>query len=176
MNEIMEQLKKIFKLNELNKEREDLYFITAEKEQLVSLLTHLRDIHQFTSLIFLQAVDYIEDNLFQLTYMTHNYEKHISLGIRVKIDRQAAEMSSIHHLWEHAETFQRELKELFGIDFPGSPDIDSGFVLEGWEDIPPMRKDFDTAKYAEKTFFPRSGRKTHDPAEYMKNKLYPESN
>jgi len=174
MNEIIKQLEQIFRFQELNKNREDLYFITAEKEQLVSLLTHLRDIHEFTSLVFLQAVDYIEDNIFQLTYMTHNYETNISLGIRVKINRTEAKMFSIHHLWEHAETFQRELKELFGIDFPGSPDIDSGFVLEGWEDIPPMRKDFDTVKYAEKTFFPRPGRKTHDPAEYMKEKLYPE--
>ncbi|WP_416208189.1 NADH-quinone oxidoreductase subunit C [Halomonas sp.] len=34
---------------------------------------------------------------------------------------------------------QRELKEMFGIDFPGSPRVDEPFVLESWDDIPPMR-------------------------------------
>jgi NADH-quinone oxidoreductase subunit C len=64
---------------------------------------------------------------------------------------------------------------MFGIDFPGSPGVDESFILEGWQEIPPMRKDFDTAAYSEKTFFPREGRKTDDPKEYMKEKLYPDS-
>jgi NADH-quinone oxidoreductase subunit C len=34
-------------------------------------------------------------------------------------------------------------------------------------------RDFDTYEYAEKTYFPRPGRKTHDPATYMREKLYP---
>jgi len=92
------------------------------------------------------------------------------------LDRTTPVMNSIHHLWEHAETFQREIKELFGIDFPGSPGIDDGFVLEGWDNIPPMRRDFDTVKYSNETFFSRPGRETRDPAEYMKEKLYPENN
>jgi len=36
-----------------------------------------------------------------------------------------------------------------------------------------MRRDFDTKKYSEETYFPRPGRKTHDPKTYMKEKLYP---
>ena len=35
-------------------------------------------------------------------------------------------------------------------------------------------RDFDTKKYAEETFFPRPGRKTNDPKEHMKKKLYPD--
>ena len=83
-------------------------------------------------------------------------------------------MESIHPLWKQARVYQRELKEMMGIDFPGSPDVDKPLVLEGWEDIPPMRKDFDTVKYSSNTYFPRPGRKTYEPKEYMKKKLYPE--
>jgi len=83
-------------------------------------------------------------------------------------------MASIHHLWKQAGTYQRELKEMFGIDFPGSPRVDDSFILEGWDNIPPMRRDFDTKKYSEETFFPRPGRESHDPETYMKSKLYPE--
>jgi NADH-quinone oxidoreductase subunit C len=84
-------------------------------------------------------------------------------------------MTSIHHLWQQAKIYQRELREMFGIDFPGSPGLHENFALEGWEDIPPMRRDFDTKEYSEKTYFPRPGRQTHDPREYMKQKLYPDT-
>jgi NADH-quinone oxidoreductase subunit C len=94
--------------------------------------------------------------------------------IRVPLDRDTPVMGSIHHLWAQAATYQRELHEMFGIDFPGSPRVDEPFILEGWQNIPPYRRDFDTKRYAEETYFPRPGRSTNDPAEYMKKKLYPE--
>jgi len=84
------------------------------------------------------------------------------------------EMDSIHHLWAQAATYQREMKEMYGVHFPGSPRIDDEFALEGWKDIPPMRRDFDTLAYSERTFFPRPGRETHDPVEYMKQNMYPD--
>jgi NADH-quinone oxidoreductase subunit C len=174
MQKLYDDLKEKFEVSDLKEQRQDLHFMTVEKKHLIPLLTYLRDLQNYTSLIFLQSVDHIEMGIFQLTYMLHNYVENQSLGIRVMLSREAAVMDSIHHLWEHAETFQRELKELFGIDFPGSPGLDDGFVLEGWDNIPPMRKDFDTVKYSQETFFPRPGRSTEDPAEYMKKKLYPE--
>ena len=46
-------------------------------------------------------------------------------------------------------------------------------MLEGWDNIPPMRRDFDTKKYSEETFFPREGRETYDPRKVMEEKSYP---
>jgi len=82
-------------------------------------------------------------------------------------------MESAHHLWKNMQTYQRELKEMFGIDFPGCPRVDEDFILEGWDDMPPYRRDFDTKKYSTDTYFPRPGRGSNDPAEYMKKKMYP---
>ena len=62
---------------------------------------------------------------------------------------------------------------MFGIDFPDSPRVNEEFILEGWVDMPPYRRDFDTKKFAEQTFTQRAGRETHDPAQHMKDKLYP---
>ena len=97
------------------------------------------------------------------------------IGVRLMLPRDGASMDSIHDLWPTAATYQRELREMFGIDFPGSPRVDEDFILEGWVDIPPYRREFDTLKYAEETYLERSGRETHDPAEHMKQKLYPET-
>lgn len=173
MKEVIRRLKQQFKITDVNQQRPDLTFFTVKKEQAVALITNLRDFEGFTHLVFLTIVDRIEENQFQLTYMLHNYSIHHDLGIRVLVDRENPEMSSIHHLWKQAGTYQRELKEMFGIDFPGSPRVDESFILEGWDNIPPMRRDFDTKEYSEKTYFPRPGRETHDPETYMKSKLYP---
>jgi NADH-quinone oxidoreductase subunit C len=82
-------------------------------------------------------------------------------------------MQSIHHLWAQAQVYQRELREMFGIDFPGCPRVNESFILEGWREIPPMRRDFDTKEYSERTYFPREGRSTIDPSERMARDRYP---
>ena len=105
--------------------------------------------------------------------MLHNYKNNHDIGLIIPIDRENAQMESIHHLWPAIETYQRELREMFGIDFPGCPRVNENFCLEGWEDIPPMRRDFDTSEYCKKTFYTRPGRKTNDPTKYMKGKMYP---
>jgi len=173
MEEIIKRIRKFFPLKEVKNQRKNLYFLTVTKRNLVSLLTHLRNLEKFTHLILLTAVDYPEKDKFQLTYLLHNYELNIDLGIRVLLKRNQPVMDSIHHLWEQAKVYQRELREMYGIYFPGSPELERSFVLEGWQEIPPMRRDFDTLKYSEETYFPRSGRESVDPRKYMKEKLYP---
>ena len=172
MEQILNRIKEKFESAPAVKKRDDLYFLTIKKIHIELVLSYLKEQEGFTHLAFLQAVDYIEENKFQLTYMLNNYDLHINLGIIVFIDRDTAEMTSIHKLWSHAWQYQRELKEMYGIDFPGSPRVDESFVLEGWEEIPPMRRDFDTLEYSTKTFYQRPGRSTNDPKKYMKKKLY----
>ncbi len=176
LQRVLDTLPKHYNCTEaqLRKGRNKLAFLTVPAEQLRDLLFELRDRRGFTHLVFLTAVDYIEEGRFQLLYLLHNYPLHGDLGVQVYLPREEAEMDSIHDLWAQAATYQRELREMFGIVFPGSPRLYENFALEGWEDMPPMRRDFDSKKYSEETYFPRPGRETHDPAEHMRKKLYPE--
>jgi NADH-quinone oxidoreductase subunit C len=82
-------------------------------------------------------------------------------------------METIHDLWPTAATYQRELREMFGIQFPGSPGVNDDFILEGWTGMPPYRRDFDTKRFSEENYNHRPGRETRDPANYMKQQLYP---
>lgn len=175
MQQILDALKQSVIIEDVSEQRNDLVFITVSQAQAVSAVTHLRDRANFTHLVILTAVDWLEDGLFQLTYLLNNPRKKVDIGVRVMIDREKAQMESIHHLWPAAATYQRELREMFGISFPGSPRVNETFILdEGWDGPPPYRRDFDTLRYSEETYFPRPGRTTNDPAEYMKSKLYPE--
>ena len=174
MKEIVNRIKEKFPVIKETYQRDDLTFITTDKIHAVETVTYLRDYEGFKHLVLLTAVDWLEDGVFQLTYLLNNPIKKIDLGVRVKIPRSNPVMTSSHHLWAAMATYQRELFEMFGISFPGSPRMEEPFILDGWDGPPPYRRDFDTLKYAEETFFPRSGRSSNDPAEHMKKKMYPE--
>jgi len=174
MKQLFERLQPLFAVTDFKQQRNDLAFLRIPKDYAELLIRHLRDHEGFSHLVFFTAVDYIEDGVFRLIYTLHNYETKRTLGVQADLSREEPVMTSIHELWEQAGLYQRELKEMFGIDFPGCPRVDEDFLLEGWDEIPPMRKEFDTRAYAEKTFFPRPGRKSTDPRTHMQEKLYPE--
>ena len=175
IKETLTNLESRFEITDIKEQRNNLVFVTTKKEQIIPLLTHMRDNEGFTYFVLLSVVDWIEDGVFQLSYILNNPEKHVDIVFRCMIERENASMESAHHLWKQIATYQRELYEMYGIDFPGSPRVHESFILEGWDDIPPMRREFDTKKYSEETYFPRPGRESKDPKEHMKNKLYPDA-
>ena len=176
MQKSIDNLKKQFEISQTDSIKEGEVFITVLQKDAISVLSYLKNYEGYTHLILLTAVDWIENNQFQLTYLLNNRENKTQIGVRTFIERsvwpEESEMQSAHHLWPAIKTYQRELHEMFGIDFPGSPEVNDPLILEYWDQIPPYRKDFDTEKYSEETYFPREGRSTNDPAEYMKKKLY----
>ncbi len=174
MRVLYDRLKTLFPLGELTEKRANLAFATLPAEYLRPVLLHLRDLEGYTHLVLLTAVDWLEDGQFQLTYLLSNRGENKDLGLRVMLPREGASMTSIHDIWPTAATYQRELREMFGIDFPDSPGVYEEFILEGWNDIPPYRRDFDTLKYANDSYAQRPGRETRDPETYMKQQLYPE--
>ena len=174
MRDLIEKLTPRYSLTAPVYQRADLTFVTVTQAELRALLLDLRDKEGFTHLVLLTAVDWIEEGKFQLTYMLNNRAANRTLGLRLLLDRGEAEGESIHDIWPTAATYQRELREMFGIAFPGSPRVDEEFILEGWTDMPPYRRDFDTLAYSQQTYVEREGRATNDPRATMKQKLYPE--
>lgn len=173
MNKLYDTLSTQFALSDFSQKRSNLAFCAVKPAQLVSLLTHLRDIHQYTHLVMVTCVDWLEDGKFQLTYLLHNYAAKNDLGVLVFIDRDQPVMDSIHHLWKQGRVYQRELFEMFGIVFPGSPGMEEPMILEGWQGPPPMRRDFDTKAYSEAAYSHRE-RVQNEPEQHMKEQLYPE--
>jgi len=173
MKELIEKLSSKYELQEVTYQRNNLVFAAINKDSAIDAVTYLRDYEGYTHLVMMSCVDWIEEGKLQLLYLLNSPSQKNDIGIRVYIERENPEMVSAHHLWKSIWTYQRELREAFGINFPGSPRIEENFVVEGWDDMPHMLRDFDTHEYAEKTYFPRGNRKTNDPAEYMRAKLYP---
>ncbi len=174
MKELVNRIKEKFSGKDEIYQRNNLVFITIEKKYAIDAVTYLKEYENYKHLVILTAVDWLEENVFQLTYLLNNPELKNDIGVRVNISRIEAVITSAHHLWAAMATYQRELYEMFGISFPGSPGMKEPLMLEGWNGPPPYRRDFDTKKYSEETFFPREGRFSNDPEAYMKGKMYPE--
>lgn len=168
MKKVVEEIRSKFGLLWEHEQRADLMQIGVAPDKVRSLLGWLENFTGFNSLMHLSAVDWIEDGEFQLTYMLTDWEKKVSMQVCVRIDREKAEAESVHELWPQAVTYEQEINEMFGINFPGSPRMGVDFILEGWNDIPPMRRDFDTVKYVEKHHPFRPGRHHIDPRERMR--------
>lgn len=137
--------------------RSSLSFIRVPKAQLFSVLSRLEREAGFSTLTTITCTDWIEDDVFCLTYLLETATRDAACGVQVHIARSGEAMDSAIGLWPQAEIFERELHEMYGIDFVGHPSLIE-FMLEGWSDMPPLRREFDTVRFVQETFESRGGR------------------
>ncbi len=153
-----EELESSFKGIQVTLPRENQLVITADKEAVISLLSYLKN-HGYDHLGLVSCVDWMEKGLLEIVYVLHSYmendtytnkvKEHVLL--KVTISRERAECLSAIPIFENAEPYERELHELYGIEFDGHPRLTPLF-LEREYGIPPFRKDFDTRIYVEDTY------------------------
>jgi NADH-quinone oxidoreductase subunit C len=115
----------------------------------------------------ISVVDRIEDGIFQITWILENYKSPSVLLISADFPREECSVPSLCLVWPAASAFERELFEMYGISFPGNPRQGEDFLLEGWTEMPPMRRDFDTEKYSLEKFGERQPREHTDPRQYV---------
>jgi len=155
-NEILSQIKTAFHIEgKVSSERRTDIF--ADKTQVSSILLLAKNQYGFKHLNHIACIDWLEDGVFELVYIIYNHKTGITLFVHTKIDRENSEMENIDTIWDQANTYEREMREMYGIQFPGLVGAQE-FVLEDWDYMPPMRRDFDTLNYATNTYFHQAGR------------------
>ena len=65
------------------------------------------------------------------------------LVVKVQLDRNKPDIETVSHIWRTAEFHEREVYEMFGVNFLNHPDLRLLILPEGWEGRNPMRKDFE---------------------------------
>ena len=131
-----------------------------EQKDIMTLLSTLKTAG-WIQLSYLSAVDWPDEEKFELVYILFNWDKPVYIQIRSKIDRNDASTASILPVFPGAKYYERECHEFFGIKFPGNPDYEKQLILENWDDIPPMRKDFDPKAYSDRKFTTREYSETY---------------
>ena len=63
--------------------------------------------------------------------------------VKVQLDRNKPEIETVSHIWRTAEFNEREVYEMFGVNFINHPDLRLLILPDGWEGKNPLRKDFE---------------------------------
>jgi NADH-quinone oxidoreductase subunit C len=128
--------------------------ITVPRKTVPAILFYLKDEMGYNHLSHISCVDWIEEKEFELVYILWSYTDKLKLFVHTRVDREKPVMDNIDMIWRQANTYEREIKEMYGIHFEGLQAPEE-FLLEDWQGPPPMRRDFDTHAYAMKTFWDR---------------------
>ena len=126
--------------------------INAKKEQILDILNFLKE-KGYDHLALISCVDWLEEKEFELVYVLTPYPEKGHIILKTRISRENAQFKTVIPIFKNAEPYERELHELFGINFAGHPRLTPLFLEREYK-IPPFRKDFDTRKYVEEVFGP----------------------
>ncbi len=125
-------------------------FVTVE--QYLEVATAARD-DGFDQLIDLTAVDYlnypgarirpaeVKPERFEVVVQLINHTSRERLGLRVQVSAAEPSAPSLFDLWPGCENLEREVFDMFGVEFADHPDMSRILMPEDWIGHP-LRKDF----------------------------------
>ncbi len=89
----------------------------------------------------LSGVDYAADDKMCVVYDFYSFELKHRFAVKVFTPRETPAIASVADLWPAADWHEREAFDMFGIDFPGHPDLRRILCADDWEGFP-LRKDY----------------------------------
>ena len=121
----------------------DEVHLFVKPEQIVNVLTMLRGEFNFELLSALTASDYWpqETPRFHVIYQLTSLAKNLSLQLRVPLNGNKPKVPTATRVYAMANWRERELLDMFGIEFEGHPDPRRILMPEGTEGHP-LRKDY----------------------------------
>jgi len=125
--------------------------VDVAADALPALLELLRGRASYVHLSAISCVDWIDDGQFELVYHVWSYEMQSLVSAHTRIPRDPGVYISVYDIYTPAAFFERDIFEMYGIYFEGSPDM-SKFILTEWDGPPPMRKDFDSEAWVNQHF------------------------
>ena len=118
--------------------------LTVEPDQILTAAGFLDDAGFALDLI--SAVDWPEDNQFELVYDFLHFENPARIVVRTRISRESPVIDTLSELYQGANWHERETAEFFGITFRGHPNPIHLLLPEDFEGFP-LRKDFKPTPY-----------------------------
>lgn len=117
--------------------------INIEPKDWLPLAQQLRndDSLYFDYLFCLTCIDW-KTHLTMVYHLSSTKYRH-NIVIKSKLDRSNPEIETVSHIWRTAEFHEREVYEMFGVNFLNHPDLRLLILPDGWEGKNPLRKDFE---------------------------------
>jgi NADH-quinone oxidoreductase subunit C len=118
--------------------------VYVAREDVPAVMRTLRDRPElsFVVLAELTAADFWpREPRFELIYILISLEHRIRVRLKVRIPGESPSVATSTGVWPAANWLEREVWDLFGIEFDGHPDPRRLLMPEDWEGFP-LRKDY----------------------------------
>lgn len=115
--------------------------VEIDRTHLVAVCRFLRDQLGFDLLSCISGVDML-DHL-ECVYHMRSLTRGQLLQLKVRLDKEKPEVESVVSVWPTANWLERETYDMFGIHFPGHPDLRRMLLDDGFEGYP-LLKSFKT--------------------------------
>ncbi len=119
---------------------------TAEIDpaEIVRVLTWLRDTDglDFEMLVDLTCVDWLgQEPRFEVVYHLYSVKRNQRVRVKARVPETPGVIDSVAAVYASANWMEREVFDLYGVRFPGHPDLRRILLYEGF-DGHPLRKDY----------------------------------
>jgi NADH-quinone oxidoreductase subunit C len=117
--------------------------VTVRTNDLVALCAFLRDDTElcFDSLRDIVGIDQARpEDRFEVVYNLYSLRNNYRFFLKVRADEKT-KVPTVCPIWPAADWFEREVYDMFGIEFEGHPDLRRIYMPEEFEHFP-LRKDF----------------------------------
>ena len=121
--------------------------VTVAKESLATVCDFLKSDEggEYTLLTDHTAVDYPKrEKRFDLIYHLYSFKRNDRLRVKV-VAGEGEKVPSVVRIWPTANWLEREVYDMFGVQYEGHPDLKRILLPDGWTGHP-LRKDYDILK------------------------------
>ncbi|HSE47871.1 MAG TPA: NADH-quinone oxidoreductase subunit C [Terriglobales bacterium] len=116
------------------------YFV-VNKEVVFDVLRSLRDDEKFDYCVDVTAVHYPDKpEPFEVVWILYSFAHNERVRVKTSVKDGEKPPSSVP-LWETANWLEREVYDMFGVEFEGHPDMRRILLPDGWKGFP-LRKDY----------------------------------
>jgi NADH-quinone oxidoreductase subunit C len=120
-------------------------YLVIDVAQLIEIARYSRDEEKFDLLEDYTAVDWPKrEKRFDLVAVLYSFPHNLRLRLKAPLTENVR-AASLVEIWPAANWLEREIYDMFGIEFSGHPDLKRILLPDGWQGHP-LRKDYDILK------------------------------
>jgi NADH-quinone oxidoreductase subunit C len=116
-------------------------YMEVDRSLIPEILQILRDEEQFDYCVDVTAVHYLKrEKPFDVLWILYSFARNERIRVKTQI-AEGESLPSCAPIWVTANWLEREVYDMFGIQFDGHPDLKRILLPEGWKGHP-LRKDY----------------------------------
>lgn len=155
LNELVADIQSRFDVQATTIVMDNQVAFDVTNEDTLTALSYLRNAG-WRQLSILTCVDWIAEGQFQLVYILMNWDNGVRIQVRTRIERENPKFYTATKIYPGAQYYERDVHEFFGVVFEGNDEALKQLFLENWDDIPPLRKDFNAREYSDRKYAKRT--------------------